>query len=431
LDDLPEEASAEKEYFRRRGIVSAASIPLNVAGEITGAIAFLTGKRQVSWTADLVRQLMVIGDIFSNSLKRKRTMEALHAAQVIMRESEERFRLVANTTPAMIWMSGIDKACSYLNQRWLEFTGHSLESQLGDGWVDGVHPEDRASCWNIYTESFDRREPFQMEYRLRRHDGQYRWVLDSGVSRFNLDGSFAGYIGSCIDVSERKQAEAIVSNFSQRLIQAQEQERAAVARELHDDINQRLAMAVLNLDVLIHEVPLSTEVRSELTGTMEQLRELARDIQGLSYRLHSSKVEQLGLKAAAASFCREVSTKHKVNIDFQSEDVPAKLPNEISICLFRVMQEALQNATKHSGSANFQVSITGGSDEINLTVQDSGKGFDPQEALNGQGLGLASMKERLKLVNGQLLIQSESGCGTVITARVPFRSTSESAGAGG
>ena len=225
----------------------------------------------------------------------------------------------------MIWMSGIDKLCDYFNQRWLEFTGHSLESQLGEGWVAGVHLEDVARCWTTYAEAFDRHESFQMEYRLRRHDGQYRWVLDSGVPRFNLDGSFAGYIGSCIDVTERKQAEAIVSNFSQRLIQAQEQERAAVARELHDDINQRLAMAVLNLDVLIHDVPFSTEVRSELTGTMEQLRELARDIQGLSYRLHSSKVEQLGLRAAAASFCREVSTKHKVNIEFQSEDVPAKV----------------------------------------------------------------------------------------------------------
>src|SRR5262249_51534445 len=158
-----------------------------------------------------------------------------------MRESEERFRLVANTAPAMIWMSGIDKLCSYFNQTWLEFTGRSLESELGNGWADGVHPEDLARCWNVYSESFDQRTPFQMEYRLRRHDGQYRWVFDSGVPRFNLDGSFAGYIGSCVDVTERKQAEAIVSGFSQRLIQAQEQERAAVARELHDDVNQRVA----------------------------------------------------------------------------------------------------------------------------------------------------------------------------------------------
>jgi PAS domain S-box-containing protein len=427
LNDLPEEASAEKEYFRQSGIRCAASIPLNVAGEITGAITFLTGKRQVTWTADLVRQLRVIGDIFSNALKRKRAMEALSAAQMIMRESEERFRLVANTAPALIWMSGVDKRCTYFNERWLEFTGRSLESELGNGWTDSVHPEDLSRCWNIWNEAFDRREPFQLEYRLRRHDAQYRWVFDSGVPRFNLDGSFAGFIGSCVDITERRQAEAILSSFSQRLIQAQEQERTAVGRELHDDVNQRVVLAALNLDVLISQgdVAIPAEVKSEITLVMGQLRELASDIQALSYRLHSSKLEQLGLRGAAASFCREVSAKHKVKVDFEFEAVPQNVPTEISLSLFRVMQEALQNSTKHSGSTHFQVSLTGGSDEIKLTVRDSGKGFDPQEVLNAKGIGLASMKERMKLVNGQLFIQTEPGRGTAIFARVPFNTSSD------
>jgi PAS domain S-box-containing protein len=426
VDDLPEEASAEKEYFRQRGIVAAASIPLNVAGEITGAIAFLTGKRQVSWTPDLVRQLRIIGDIFSNALKRKRAMEALRAAQLITRDSEERFRLVANTTPAMIWMSDIDKRCCYLNHTWLEFTGGSLASHLGNGWTDAVHPDDRARCWHTYAEAFDGRKPFEMEYRLRRNDGQYRWVFDAGIPRFNLDGSFAGYIGSCIDVTERKEAEAIVSHFSQKLIQAQEQERAAVARELHDDVNQRVALAMLNLEPLLSDSSVSTTVKSEITEVIQELRELSGDIQALAYRLHSSKLEQLGLTAAAASFCREVSAKQKVRIEFESKDVPPKLPNEISLCLFRVMQEALQNSTKHSGSVHFQVSLTCGPDEIRLTVRDSGKGFNPQEALNTKGIGLAGMKERLKLVSGQLSIQTQPARGTVIVARVPFSSVSKS-----
>src|SRR5262249_3682166 len=183
-------------------------------------------------------------------------------------------------------------------------------------------------------------------------------------------------------------------------------------------------------EALIRDVPVSTGTKSQIIGVMEQLRELAGDIQALSYRLHSSKLEQLGLKRAAASFCREVSAKHRVDIEFQSQDVPEKLPNEISLCLFRVIQEALQNATKHSGSTYFQVSLTRGPGEIQLTVRDSGKGFDPQEALNAKGIGLTSMGERLKLVNGQLSIQTGVGRGTVISARVPFSSTSKSAGAG-
>jgi signal transduction histidine kinase len=183
---------------------------------------------------------------------------------------------------------------------------------------------------------------------------------------------------------------------------------------------------MLNLEPLISDASVSTVVKSEIIDVMQQLTELAGDIQALAYRLHSSKLEQLGLTAAAASFCREVSAKQRVKIEFESKDVPQKLPSEISLCLFRVMQEALQNSTKHSGSSHLQVSLESGSDEVQLTVRDSGKGFDPQEALNAKGIGLTSMRERLKLVSGQLSIQTEPGRGTVVLARVPFSSESKS-----
>src|SRR5215471_4568026 len=162
-------------------------------------------------------------------------------AQVV-RESEERFRLVANTAPVMIWMAGPDKLCNYVNQPWLEFTGRPLEAELGSGWAEGIHPEDSKACLARYVETFDRRGTFEMEYRIRRHDGEYRWIFDIGVPRFEPDGSFAGYIGSCLDVTERKQAEETLAAMGRRLIEAQEEERRWIARELHDDINQRLAL---------------------------------------------------------------------------------------------------------------------------------------------------------------------------------------------
>ena len=135
-------------------------------------------------------------------------------------ESERRFRLVANTAPVMIWMSGPDKLCNYFNQPWLDFTGRSLEAELGNGWLEGVHPDDLKDRLDIYTLSFDLRESFKMQYRLRRHDGEYRWVLDIGVPRLSLDGSFAGYIGSCIDITDHKLAEEALASVGRRLIEA-------------------------------------------------------------------------------------------------------------------------------------------------------------------------------------------------------------------
>ena len=122
-------------------------------------------------------------------------------------ESEKRFQLVADTAPVLIWMSDTDKLCTYFNKPWLDFTGRSIGLELGNGWAEGVHPDDLRRCLDIYTQAFDRREEFRMEYRLRRHDGEYRRILDIGVPRFNQDRLFAGYIGCCVDLTEGRQAE--------------------------------------------------------------------------------------------------------------------------------------------------------------------------------------------------------------------------------
>jgi PAS domain S-box-containing protein len=345
-------------------------------------------------------------------------------AENAVRESEERFRLVSNTAPVLIWMAGTDKLCTYFNQPWLDFTGRSLSMELGNGWADSVHAEDLPACMETYTHSFDQREEFRMEYRLRRHDGEYRWVVDMGVPRFNADRSFAGYIGSCIDVTESRLAKEALSSVSSRLIEAQEQERARIARDLHDDINQRLAMLANDLEGLKQDVPSSNvEVLSGVDRLQKHTSEIAADIQALSHELHSPKLEYLGIVAAMRGFCREFGEKQKLEIDFRSHDLPSPVPPDISLCLFRVLQEALHNAAKHSRAPRFDVQFGGTAAEILLKVSDAGVGFDLETALKGRGLGLISMRERVRLVNGTISIASQLKHGTEISVHVPMRAT--------
>ena len=343
-------------------------------------------------------------------------------AENALRESEERFRLVSNTAPVLIWMSGADKLCTYFNKPWLDFTGRPLPSELGNGWAEGIHSDDQQQCLDTYTQAFDRREDFRMEYRLRRHDGEYRWVLDIGVPRFNPDRSFAGYIGSCMDVTERKLAEEALSSISSRLIEAQEQERTRIARDLHDDINQRLALLAIELERLKIDIP---DSNVEVLRRMDELRkhtsEIATDIQALSHELHSPRLEYLGIVAAMRGFCQEFGEKQKLEIDFRSHDLPSPVPPGTSLCLFRIVQEALHNAAKHSGAARFAVRFWGTPGEIHLTISDPGVGFDLDAALKGRGLGLISMQERVRLVNGTISIASKPMNGTEINVRVPLR----------
>ncbi|HYX52067.1 MAG TPA: PAS domain S-box protein, partial [Candidatus Limnocylindrales bacterium] len=250
---------------------------------------------------------------------------------IALRESEKRFRVIANAAPVMIWISGTDKLCNYFNDPWLKFTGRTLEAETGNGWADGVHPDDISSCMQTYLGAFDGRESFQMQYRLRRHDGQYRWVLHNGVPRFSDDGYFAGYFGSCIDITDSKLAEKALAEMGHKLIEAEENERRWIARELHDDINQRIAALAFELERWGEDLSASaTEFHNFVSQFVQQLSHLGTDIQSLSHHLHSSRLEYLGLVAAADSFCRELAQNHKLEIDFIHDTLP-EIPREIAL----------------------------------------------------------------------------------------------------
>jgi signal transduction histidine kinase len=256
---------------------------------------------------------------------------------------------------------------------------------------------------------------------LRRHDGEYRWVLDSGVPTFNKDGSFAGYIGSAVDVTDHKKAEEALFSLGGRLIEAQEQERRHIARELHDDISQKLAVLSIELQQLALMLPESQpDLRQRVESLMNSTSEVTDDVHSLSHRLHSAKLEAVGLLPTMRGFCRELAEQRDVNINFTYSGVPDSVSLPVSLCLFRVLQEALNNAVKHSGARDFEARLERVADDLQLTVRDRGVGFDPEVAMYKEGIGLISMKERASLVKGTLSIVSRPHSGTLITARCPL-----------
>lgn len=340
-----------------------------------------------------------------------------------LQESERRFRLMADSAPVLMWLSGPDRLCTDFNQEWLRFTGRDIREELGEGWTKNVHPDDLPHCMYTYTRAFDARQEFVMEYRLRRHDGQFRWLLDRGVPRFLEDGSFAGFIGCCIDITDEKEAKVVRAELSGRLINAQEEERARIARELHDDINQRLALLANRLQELERspEIIEQAEQKLELRELWQFTSEIANGIQQLSHRLHPSKLHYLGLAAAVRELCQEFSKLQKIEVQCTAHNVPAQLDETVGLSLYRAVQEALRNVAKHSQAHHVKVELTGNAAEIRVRVSDDGVGFDSELTKYNHGLGLISMQERLRLVGGEFSLWSRPSLGTQIEGVVRLR----------
>ncbi len=226
----------------------------------------------------------------------------------------------------------------------------------------------------------------------------------------------------------RRMTEEALSSVNRALIDTEERERARIARDLHDDIGQRMALLAMKFEQLRTDVPNATaEEVATIDKLAKELTETSRDIQVLAHSLHSPKLEYLGLVKTARSFCKEFGNQHKLEIDFRSTELPNALPIEVSLSLFRILQEALQNSAKHSGTGQVAVELFETPDAVHLIVRDSGQGFDLQTAMKNRGLGLVSMQERIKLVKGELSIDSQPTHGTIVSAKVPISSVGSSA----
>jgi PAS domain S-box-containing protein len=351
--------------------------------------------------------------------ERKRAEEAL-------KESEKRFRMMADATPIMVWLSGTDKLCTYFNKGWLDFTGRTIEEERGEGWCEGIHSEDLDRCLETYNKSFNARLPFTMEYRLRRHDGEYRWVLDTGVPHFSTSGTFLGYIGSALDITERKQSEVDLLRLTARLFNLQDEERRRIARELHDETAQNLFAISINLTKLHqHSSAWGEDEKRVLEECQALCEQSLQEIRTLSYLLHPPLLDQAGLVSALQWYVEGFIKRSGIYVDLLVFQDIGRLPSEIEMALFRIVQESLTNIRRHSGSSTASIRLEKKPDEIVLQIKDQGSGMrthelsEPEDEISELGVGIPGMRQRLRQLGGRLEVGS-SEQGTTITASVPL-----------
>ncbi len=373
---------------------------------------------------------MTLAAVIAEREQAEREREQLVSAQAAM-EARLRLATIVESSKDAIIGADIDGMIADWNKGAERLFGYSAGEVIGRS-ISLLSPPDLSGDFPEIMSKIKRGHSVSHhETVCQKKDGTRVEVSLTVSPIIDAEGRIVGGSGIGRDITERKLAETALADVTRKLIGAQEQERTRIGRELHDDIGQRLALLALQLQQLEEDTLILPEVRSRMGECQKQISEIATDIQSLSHELHSGKLQYLGIAAAMRGFCQEFAQQQKVEIDFKAHDVPGPLSPDISLCLFRVLQEALHNSAKHSGVRQFEVRLLGMSDEIHLTVKDSGAGFDHEAAKQSRGLGLISMQERLKLVKGTLSVNSQPKRGTTIDARVPLNSGSASMRAAG
>lgn len=332
-----------------------------------------------------------------------------------LKASEELLKIFVKNVPADVAMFDRDMRYLQVSDRWCADYFRSDSSKIIGRSHYEIFP-DMPDRWREAHRRALAGETVRSDEDRWEAQGSIRWVSWEVRPWLNLDGLPGGILIFAEDITRRKKMEEALSEMSRKLMEAEERERARIGRELHDDIGQRLTMLTLELEQLRSN---PSDLQSRVRELQQQTSDISNDVQALSHELHSSKLEYLGVVAGIKSWCREFAERQRMEVDFKAE-VRSVLPFDVGLCLFRVLQEALHNALKHSGVKRIEVQLAEQADQVHLTVHDSGRGFDVQAASQERGLGLTSMQERVRLVNGTFEIQSRPMAGTTIHVHLPL-----------
>ncbi|MGO8836251.1 MAG: PAS domain-containing protein [Limisphaerales bacterium] len=354
--------------------------------------------------------------------------DVLRAAQLgrQLQESEQQMALATEAANLGVWVRDLVQNEIWASDKWRSLFGFPSSERLDlEKYLQRLHPDDRETVRQTLVNATNGAGRYETEYRVMLPDGQLRWIASRGRVEFNGGGKPVRVRGASLDITARKQAEESAQNLSGRLIHAQEAERMRLARELHDDLSQSLALLAVELDMFGQKPATTGGISGRMQEFSAQVRGLSSGVHRLSHELHPAKLEQLGLAAAVRGFCKEFGAAHKIAVEFEPHEVPRALPDDIALCLYRIVQEGLQNVVKHSGAAGAKVALTADAKELCLVVSDQGCGFDSL-AVGGGSLGLVSMRERVRLVRGHISVQSRKGASTRIEVHIPLGGLHES-----
>ena len=358
------------------------------------------------------------------------------------------FRLIVQHSPVMIWRAGLDAKCDYFNETWLDFTGRSLEQELGDGWAEGVHPDDLQRCVAHYLDHFHRHEPFEMEYRLRRHDGEYRWIFDRGVPFSDDSGAFAGFIGSCVDVDERRRAQdAQAAHSEEQLALARDFEKWILAIVSHD-IRTPLGNMLFAAHALQHFSQPDTPVRKNaevIVRGVKRIEHIVGDLLDLSREREGKGISVTPKPADLGAMCREIidelrniARDREIRFDCEVDGRGVWDQTRVMQAISNLASNAVQHGTPGSP---VRVRLTGDATQVTIEVQNDGaiphellpRIFEPFRSGQyhgsrgeGLGLGLFIAKAIARAHGGGLQVDSSAGA-TMFRLMLPRSAASATA----
>jgi PAS domain S-box-containing protein len=422
-DDLPAEAGEERNFMRAQGVVSLAVIPLSTGEKTLGVLSLAMLRHRKKWPQELMRQCRLVADVLANALERKRQEESLMQA-------EAKYRTVADFTYDWEYWVNVDDLLEYVSPSCERISGYTPRDFIDDPslFKKIIVPEDRDVWERHYHDARQELKPRKIQFRIQRQDGEIRWIEHSCQPVTDQQGRLQGFRAGNRDITSRKQAEQGIRErekelrrLTTRLISAHEEERRSLARELHDDLSQRLAALAIQAGRMEQQAENGHALGAEECGRLkDRIIDISTDVHSLSRQLHPSILDDLGLTRAVESECARFANREGVEVAFTAENLPGTIPRDVSLSMYRIIQEGLNNIAKHACARRAKVALHLTDGRLCLSLQDDGIGFDAAKVRQKPGLGLSSMRERVRIIHGVFRLTSEPEKGTTITVRVPL-----------